>query len=517
MTHPSAFPTAGSKALPVALVGAGPGHPGLLTLRAAEVLSHADFVLYDRLVPLSLLSHCKPQAERVCVEQLPGDHAYRTPQIHAALIDAARRGLRVVRLKGGDPFVFGRGAEEAQALREAGIDFEIVPGVTAGLGATAFAGIPVTHRRHASAVAFVTGHEYPSKEDSQLDWAALAAFPGTLVFYMSVSRLVYLTQTLIAHGKPADTPAAIVQQGTTGRQRTATATLATLADTMQRGSFSPPSLVVIGDVVTLREEIAWVERLPLFGKRVLITRPRHQADSMAARVAQLGGEPVFLPVVDVLPPLKFDEIDSCIDAVGRYHWLVFTSVNGVRAFLNRFRLRGKDMRALAGLKLAAIGPATADALREFHLEADLVPSAYNSEGLVEALRPRVVGLRVLLARADRGLELLRDELSRVASVEQIAVYRQVDERPTGPALTLLHTGAIDLVSCTSSNIAGGLAMVLGEEGRKHIEAGRTKLVSISPRTTAAARACGLTVAAEATDYTTEGVLEAMVRLISADR
>ncbi|MGL4553651.1 MAG: uroporphyrinogen-III C-methyltransferase [Gemmataceae bacterium] len=501
---------------PVALVGAGPGHPGLLTVRAAELLSRADYVLYDRLVPEALLCRCRPDAERVCVEQLPGEHAQRYPHIHATLIAAARAGRRVVRLKGGDPFVFGRGAEEAQALRAAGVPFEVVPGVTAGLGATAFAGIPATHRRHASAVAFVTGHEYPGKEGSRLDWPALAAFPGTLVFYMGVTRLASLADALTLGGKPADTPAAMVQQGTTGRQRTVVATLGTLAEAATREGVRPPALVVVGEVVGLRDEVSWFERLPLFGRCVLVTRPRGQADGMAARVAELGGEAVLLPVVDVAAPASYAEIDAAIDRVGAYQWLVFTSVNGVAFFLGRLRARGKDMRALAGAKLAAIGPATADALRGFHLEPDLVPEEYNSEGLVAALRDRVAGTRVLLARADRGLELLRDELGKVAAVEQIAVYRQTDEVPDGPGLAMLRAGEIDLVSLTSSNIAKGLAAALGEEGRGHVASGRTRLVSISPRTTAAARACGLGVAAEAERYTTEGVLEAMTRLVSAD-
>jgi uroporphyrinogen III methyltransferase/synthase len=500
---------------PVALVGAGPGHPGLLTLRAAELLARAEFVLYDRLVPEALLGRCPPTAQFMCVEQLPAEHAHRYPHIHATLIDAARRGLRVVRLKGGDPFVFGRGAEEAQALREAGIPFEVVPGVTAGLGATAFAGIPVTHRRHSSAVAFVTGHEYPGKEGSRLDWSALAAFPGTLVFYMGVTRLASLAEALIGKGKPADTPAGLIQQGTTGRQRTVTATLATLAEAAAREGIRPPALVVVGEVVRLRDEVSWFERLPLFGKRVLVTRPRHQADAMAARVAELGGEAVLLPIVDVLPPADYAEVDAAIERIGSYQWLVFTSVNGVSFFLGRLRSSGKDMRALAGAKLAAIGPATADALRGFHLEPDLVPEGFNSEGLAAALRDRVAGTRVLLARADRGLDLLREELGKVAAVEQVAVYRQVDEPAAGPALAMLRAGEIDVVSLTSSNIALGLAAALGEEGRGHVESGRTRLVSISPRTTAAARKCGLTVAAEADRYTTEGVLDAMVRLVSA--
>jgi uroporphyrinogen III methyltransferase/synthase len=497
----------------VALVGAGPGHPGLLTVRAVECLAQADLVLYDRLVPESLLGQCPASARLVCIDDLPGDHPHRWPHIHTAMIEAARAGQRVVRLKGGDPFVFGRGAEEAAALREAGIAFEIVPGVTAALGATAYAGIPVTHRQHASAVALITGHEHPGKAESVLDWAALAAFPGTLVFYMGVARLAALADTLIAHGKSPDTPAALIQQGTTGRQRTLEATLATLPLVAQREGIVPPALTVIGEVVRVRHDIAWRESLPLFGKRVLIARPRHLADEMARRVSDLGGEALFLPIVEVAPPENWEAVDAAIKIINQYQWVVFTSVNGVAFFLDRLRTLGRDLRALAGVRLAAIGPATADALRRYHLEPDLMPSTFNSEGLVAALRQQVAGQRVLLARANRGLELLRDELSPVAGVEQIAVYRQVDVEPTGPVVQMLRDGEIDWVSLTSSQIALGLERIGGSELRAHVEAGRTKLVAISPRT---AQATTLPIAAIAREYTTQGVLIGMIEQVSED-
>ena len=497
----------------VALVGAGPGHPGLLTLRGAELLARADLVLHDRLVPEALLRLCPPTARCVCIDDLPGEHPLRYPHIHAAMIEAAQAGQRVVRLKGGDPFVFGRGAEEAVALREAGIAFEIVPGVTAGLGVTAFAGIPVTHRQHASAVAFITGHEHPGKEESALDWAALAAFPGTLVFYMGVARLAALADTLMARGKSPDTPAALIQQGTTARQRTVTATLATLPLLAAREGIVSPALTVIGDVVRVRHEIAWREALPLFGQRVLLTRPRHLADDMAQQVLERGGEPLVLPVVEVAEPLSWEPVDRAIAGLEGYDWLVFTSVNGVAFFFDRLRQQGRDLRVLARCKLAAIGPATADALRARYLEPDLVPETFNSEGLVAALRERVAGQRVLLARADRGLELLRDELSPIATVEQIAVYRQVDEVLQGPVVELLRAGEIDWVTLTSSNIARGIERVLGDEGRVLVESGRTRLVAISPRT---AEATTLPITAIAETYTTQGVLEALEAALRAD-
>ncbi len=492
---------------PVALVGAGPGHPGLLTLRAAELLRRAGLVVYDRLVNPALLAHA-PAARHVCVDELPGEHPRRWPHIHQTLIEGARQGLRVVRLKGGDPMVFGRGAEEAAALREAGIPYEIVPGVTAALGAAAFAGIPLTHREHASAVALVTGHECPGKAGSALDWAALARFPGTLVFYMGVARLASAVDTLLANGMDASTPAAVIQQGTTPRQRTVTAPLRDLASAA--AGLTAPALVVIGATTSLRDSLAWFESLPLFGKRVLITRPPHQAAEMASLVVEQGGEPVLMPVVDIAPPEDWSAVDAAIARLPETHWLAFTSANGVAAFLGRLRATGRDLRALGGVRLAVIGPATADALRAYHLEPDVVPPVYSSEALVEALRERVRGQRVLLARADRGLDLLRDELGAVAEVEQVAVYRQVDLVAGDPEL---ERGEIDFVALTSSNIALGFARSLGAEGRRHVLEGRTRLVAISPRTAAAAREAGLPAAGVAEVYTGAGVIEAMGRLV----
>jgi uroporphyrinogen III methyltransferase/synthase len=494
----------------VFLVGAGPGHPGLLTLRAVECLSRADLVLYDRLVPAELLAHAPEQARRVCVEDLPRPHHERYPLIHQEMIAAARQGLCVVRLKGGDPFVFGRGAEEAEALREAGIAYEVVPGVTAALGATACAGIPVTHRRHSSAVAFVTGHEQPGKVGSLIDYAALARFPGTLVFYMAVGRLEGIVAALLENGKAADTPAAVIEKGSTSRQRAVSATLATLVEAVRREKIEAPALVVVGEVVTLRERLLWFESRPLFGKAVLVTRPRHQAGEMARALEELGAVAVTMPAVEIAEATDWAPVDDAIERLATFQWLVFTSRNGVNAFLCRLLSKGRDLRALGGLKLAAIGPSTAEELMDFYLRADVVPPEYNSEGLVEALRDHVRGQRVLLARADRGLELLRDELGKVASVEQVAVYSQRDAAPDTEVVRRLNEGEIEYVTLTSTNVAKGVIAALDERGLALVRQGSTKLVTISPRTSAAVREAGLPVAAEAREYTTAGVIEALV-------
>ncbi len=498
----------------MALVGAGPGHPGLLTLRAVECLRQADLVLYDRLVPVRLLEHASSSARLLCVEELPARHPDRYPQIHQTMIDAARQGLRVVRLKGGDPFLFGRGAEEAEALRAAGVPYEVVPGVTAALGASACAGIPLTHRQHASAVALVTGHEQPDKAESQLDWGALARFPGTLVFYMGIARLPHIVRSLIENGKPADVPAAAVHWGTTSRQRTVEATLEGLPARVAEMGIAAPALVIVGPVVGMREKISWFEDRPLFGKRVLVTRPRHQAADLVRRLEELGASALVLPTVEVLELEDWSAVDRALAELPRCQWLVFTSANGVHALMRRLFAGGRDLRALGHLRLAVIGPATGDALRSYHLMPDAMPAEHNSEGLVAALRPLVTGQRVLLARADRGLDLLREQLSTVAEVEQVAVYRQVDHflAPADEALESLRRGEVDYATLTSSNIARALILGVGEEVRERMKKGAPGLVTISPRTSAAVRELEMPVAGEAQTYTTEGVLEALCLL-----
>jgi uroporphyrinogen III methyltransferase/synthase len=477
-----------------------------------ECLSRADFVLYDRLVPLRLLDHAPAHAKLLCVEELPGCHPERWPHIHQTLIDAARQGLRVVRLKGGDPFLFGRGAEEAQALRQAGIAYEIVPGVTAALGATACAGIPLTHRLHASAVAFVTGHEKPDKSDSLLDWSALARFPGTLVFYMSIARLGAIVEALRTHGKPPETPAAAIHWGTTGRQRTVEAPLRDLPTVVQEQGITAPALIVIGSVVGLRRELAWFESRPLFGRRVLVTRPRHQAGDMVRALEERGAIVSVLPTVEIREPADWGPVDRALANLALYQWLVFTSANGVHAFVGRLRHSGRDLRALGTVRLAVIGPATADALRGYHLEPDLIPESFCSESLAAALKERAKGQSILLARADRGRDLLREELTAVAEVEQVAVYSQVDViEPDATILDAVRRGEIDFITLTSSNIARALVRSLDTEALAAIRDGRVRLVSISPVTSATVRELGLPVAAEASEYTTAGLVTTLER------
>jgi uroporphyrinogen III methyltransferase/synthase len=496
----------------VYLVGAGPGDPGLLTRRGAEVLAGADVVVYDHLASPRLLELAPPSALRVCAGKSIGHCTLSQPEINRVLTEHARAGRTVVRLKGGDPYVFGRGAEEAEHLRAEGVGFEVVPGVTAAVGVTAYAGVPLTHRNAASAVAFVTGHDDPESPvgRSRLDWSALARFPGTLVVYMGVTRLGALCRTLIRLGKPADTPAALIESGTLPRQRTVVATLADLPAAVADAGLGPPALLVVGEVVTRRPALRWFEDRPLFGQRVVITRPAGEADHSAAALEALGAEVLVAPTVTIGPPDDLAPLDRALDLLGEFDWLVFTSGNGVRFFLDRLDARGRDLRALGHLKLAAIGPATAEALARYRLKPDLVPDEFRSEALASALAGRAAGQRVLLARADRGRTVLKDELQRVARVEQVAVYRNADAESLPLAVVdQLNEGTVDWVTLTSPAITERLHALLPEPARLRV--GTTiRLASLSPVTTAAATRLGWHVAAEARVYTWDGLIQALI-------
>ena len=503
----------------VYLVGAGPGDPGLLTRRGAEVLAKADVVVYDHLASPRLLDLAPASSLKICAGKSIGHCTLGQPEINQTLADHARAGRTVVRLKGGDPYVFGRGAEEAEHLRAEGLAFEVVPGVTAGVGVTAYAGVPVTHRDAASAVAFVTGHHDPEAPEGQgrLDWGALAKFPGTLVVYMGVTRLEALCRTLVRLGKPADTPAALIESGTLPHQRTVAATLADLSEKVDKAGLGPPALLVVGEVVARRPALRWFEERPLFGGRVVITRPLGECDRSASALEVLGAEVLVAPTVTIGPPSDPGPVDRAIDRLGEFDWLVFTSGNGVRYFLDRLHTRGRDLRALGHLKLAAIGPSTAEALARFRLRADLVPDEFRSEALAAALAGHTVGRRVLIARADRGRAILKDELQRVAEVEQVAAYRNADAESIPPdVVARIAEGTVDWIMLTSSAIAERLHALLPEPALRRIGT-TTRLASISPVTTATAERLGWAVAAEARSYTWDGLIQALVDKVAADR
>jgi uroporphyrinogen III methyltransferase / synthase len=489
----------------VYLVGAGPGDPGLMTARALELIGSAEAIFYDRLIPPGALDGAREDAELVYVGKAPGHPSVPQEEIGERLIEAGRAGKSVVRLKGGDPFLFGRGGEEGEALRAAGIEFEVVPGVTAGVAATAYAGIPVTHRDDASAVAFVTGHEDPGKGESAIDWQALARFPGTLVFYMGVKRLAANAAALIAAGRDAEEPAAAVERGTMDGQRTVVATLGTLAEAVKREGVKAPALIVVGSVVGRRDALAWLERRPLHGRRIVVTRARAQASGLAATLRGLGAEVVELPAIRVKARIERKEVRAAVGAIGDYALVCLTSPNGVRLLFEAMRAAGLDARALAGATVAAIGPGTARALAAHGIAADVVPEKFVAESLVEALAGiDVSGRRVLVARAAEARDVLPDALrDRGAAVDVIALYETVREEPSPEAIEAAQSA--DYVTFTSSSTVRNLTEALGDRFPS-----AARVISIGPVTSDAARAAGLEVHAEAERHDVDGLIATLL-------
>jgi uroporphyrinogen III methyltransferase/synthase len=489
----------------VYLVGAGPGDPGLMTARALELIASADAIFHDRLIPPGALDGAREDAELAYVGKAPGKPSVPQEEIGRRLIEAARAGQSVVRLKGGDPFVFGRGGEEGEALRAAGIEFEVVPGVTAGVAATAYAGIPVTHRDEASAVAFVTGHEDPGKEESAIDWQALARFPGTLVFYMGVKRLAANAAALIEAGRDADEPAAAIERGTMEGQHTVVATLGTLAEAVEREGIGAPALIVVGPVVRRRESLAWLERRPLHGRRVVVTRARAQASGLAATLRGLGADVVELPAIRIEPRIDNEDVRRTIGSIRDYSLVCLTSPNGADLLFEALQGAGLDVRALAGATVAAIGPGTARALAQHGVLADVVPEKFVAEALVEALAGvEVASRRVLVARAGEARDVLPDALrERGAEVEVVALYETVREEPDAEAIEAAQDA--DYVTFTSSSTVGNLTEALGQRFPRD-----ARVVSIGPVTSEAARDAGLEVHVEAERHDVDGLLAALL-------
>ena len=488
----------GAADVTVYLVGAGPGDPGLLTRRALELIATADVIVYDRLIPEAALEGARPDAVLVYAGKEGGGDSMPQTEIERLLIQHGSSSERtVVRLKGGDPFVFGRGGEEAEALRAAAIPFEVVPGVTAGVAAPAYAGIPVTHRDGASAVAFLTGHEDPDKPSPALDWAALAAFPGTLVVYMGVRRLGAIADRLQAAGRAGSEPAAVIERATLADQRVISATLAQIAAAAADAGVRPPAIVVIGSVAALRERLGWFEARPLAGRTVAVTRARAQASGLAARLRGLGAAVVEAPAIRIVA------LDGPAPRQGDYDLICLTSPNGARLLFERLSAAGRDARSLAGARIAAIGPGTAAALREHGVIADVVPGRFVAEGLVEALADVPVK-RVLVARAAQARDVLVDALrGRGAEVDVVPLYETVAERLTDAQLEAL--AAADYVTFTSSSTVELFLDAAGERLRSD-----ARLVSIGPVTSAALRRRGLEPDVEASRHDIDGLLDALV-------
>ena len=496
----------------VHLVGAGPGDPGLLTVAGRDVLRWCDAVVYDALVAPAILADLardgNPDAELHFVGKRGGDErSWKQEDISALLVRLAREGKRVVRLKGGDPFVFGRGSEEAQALAAAGVAFDVIPGITAGIAAPAYAGIPVTHRAVATSVTLVTGHEDPAKEETQTDWRALARAGGTIVLYMGVGRIARIVAELREGGMPDDTPAAAVQWGTLARQRTVDATLATLPAAIERAGLSAPVITVIGRVAALRDEIAWFDRRPLFGRRVLVTRAQAQSAALAAPLRALGADVLELPATRI-EPMDAGVLEECFAGGAQYDWVILTSQNAVAALWQALRRLRLDARALHGAKLAVVGPATADALLAHGLRADVLPGRFVAEALLEALAARddVRDARVLYVAAEGARDVLPKGLARLgAEVDVVHPYRTVPDESGAEALrAAVGRGEPELVTFTSASAVQAYVDVVGAELARTLPA-----ASIGPVTSDAARAAGIDVVVEAARSDIPGLVDAV--------
>ena len=491
----------------VYLVGAGPGDPGLITVRAAECLAQADVIIYDYLVNPAVLERASSSAELIGLGHHSTGRDLSPDEIHELMIAKAQEGNSVCRLKGGDASVFGRGADETAAMRAAGVAYQIVPGITAGLAVAAYAEIPVTHHDDASAVALVAGQERHCKTKSALDYGVLANFPGTLVFYMGVRKSEQWSRALIEHGKSPDTPVAIVGWCTRARQRMTRCTLETVWDVVQREGIRPPSLFVVGNVVGRAPDRSWFSARPLFGTRVLVAGSPSTSVKLRDSLSERGAEIFIQPAIRITDPPDWAPVDDALDRIGQYDWLLFSSASGVDYLLRRIFERGGDARTLGGVKLGVVGTGTADRLAKYHLKADLIPEQFRAESLADALADEADGKRFLLARASRGRKVLGDRIAAAGGdVDQIVVYGNIDvEEPDPKAAEMLAAGDIHWVTVTSSAVARSVVQLYGDSLKN------TRLASISPLTSSVLRELGFEPAAEASPHTMAALVEAIMQ------
>lgn len=496
----------------VYLVGAGPGDPKLITLRGLECLKKADVVVYDRLSSPRLLSFAKPDAELIYAGKSPVRHTLKQEEINQVLVEKALEGKIVTRLKGGDPFVFGRGGEEAEALLAHDIPFEIIPGITSGIAVPAYAGIPVTHREFNSTLAFITGNEDPSKGDTSIEWDKVATGCGTIVFYMGMANLPYIVEKLTANGRSADTPVGIIRWGTRPEQQTVTGTLADIVEKAKAAKMGHPAIIVVGGVVALREKMRWFETKPLFGKRVLITRSRSQASVLAEKIEALGGEPYEFPTIDIADPDDYGPLDSAIAEIESYDWLVLTSVNGVQYFMNRMRRLRKDVRNLHGIKIVAIGPKTREEIEKYGIFCEFMPEEFVAEAIIEIFKGEdVKGKKVLLPRADIARKILPDTLrSMGAVVNEATAYKTVmGAGNTEELIKLLEEKRIHVLTFTSSSTVKNFVKKLGSDNVQRLLDG-VVVASIGPITSASAKDLGLKVDVQAAEYTIDGLVQGVL-------
>jgi uroporphyrinogen III methyltransferase/synthase len=498
----------------VFLVGAGPGDTGLITVKGADCIRQAEVVVYDNLVNEALLQkYARPEAELIYVGKEASEHTLPQPEINKLLVRLAQTGRVVCRLKGGDPYVFGRGSEEALELVQNGIPFEVVPGITAAVAVPAYAGIPLTDRSCTSTAALITGHEDPNKKESSIDWAKLATACGTLVFYMGVKNLPNIVQELITHGRTPETPIALIRHGTYNSQETVSGTLIDIVEKVRAKGLKPPAIIIVGEVVSLREKLRWFDLKPLFGKKVLVTRSRLQASLLREKLEQLGAIVREFPTIDIRPVSDLAQLDAAIMAIESFGWLIFTSVNGVSIFFERLFQLGRDVRALSQTKLAVIGAETRDQLRAFGLQADLMPERFTSEKLVEALtagEPDFSGRKVLLPTSEIGRDIIAQELTRRgAEAVVVPIYQNLRPEYSAKQIDAAFGDGLDLVTFTSSSTVTNLVEILTRQDRKEYLP-QIKAASIGPVTSETARQHQLSLALEAEVSTIEGLVAAIL-------
>jgi uroporphyrinogen III methyltransferase/synthase len=497
----------------VYLVGAGPGDPGLITVQGRACIQKADVIIYDYLASPALLKYARKSAELIYVGKKGGDHTLSQDEINTLIVQKAQSGGIICRLKGGDPYIFGRGGEEAEVLFNAGISFEIVPGVTSAIAAAAYAGIPLTHRKLASTLAFVTGHEDPAKEETGINWHSLATGIGTLVFFMGVKNLPNITKSLIDHGRSPDTPIALIRWGTTPRQQTVNGTLGTIVEKVRTAGLKAPAIIVVGDVVNLRPSLKWFEGRPLLGKRIVVTRARQQASDLVRLLSDQGAECLEYPTIEIMPPKDLEPLKQAVERLAAYDWIVFTSVNGVIYFFEQLFAMGKDVRALGRIHTAAIGPATAGRLLEYGLTSDIVPETYRAESVVEAFgKVKLKGKKILLPRAADARPILPKELKKMgATVDEIPAYETVKAvGNTDDLVQNLKNNHIDLITFTSSSTVKNFKALLPAENFTKLIQGVT-IASIGPITSDTAKELGFDVHITAEDYTIPGLVEAILQ------
>lgn len=495
----------------VFLIGSGPGDPKLISIKGMECIQKADVVVYDRLASPRLLKAARPDAELIYVGKKAARHAMKQDKINQLLADKAKEGKTVARLKGGDPFIFGRGGEEALVLVENNIPFEIVPGISSAYSVPAYAGIPATHRGVTSTIAFITGHEDPTKKDTDIDWEKISTGIGTLVFLMGVSNLPEISKQLIKHGRSKDTPVALVRWGTTPKQEVLVGTLTNISDKVLKASFKAPAIIIVGDVIKLRDKLRWFENRTLFGKRILVTRSRSQASDLVSLLEERGAEAIEFPTIKIDPPGSYDQLDKAISGLDKYNWIVFTSVNGVDFFINRLAELLKDIRELKGIKIAAIGPATAKRLKDLHLRVDYIPKEYRAEAIIEGFKDfGVKGKNILIPRAEVAREILPDQLRELdANVDIVTAYRTImDDSSVDEIKKMLEKGQVDMVTFTSSSTAKNFVKLLDDLDLEEVLKDVT-IAAIGPITAQTVRDLGFNVDIEAKEYTIPGLVEAI--------